>query len=170
MFETVYSIKRIAAYAIDMVIVYLAGMGLNLAVSAMFTAENAVAAESAETGMSVFTLTLIPIAGMVVSYGIPILLFGSLSGLLGWTPGKLICFLRVREASGDKPGILKGILRELIKYIGTTFMFLGAIWAIYGIVTKQKTFYDDWIGLDVEDIKPSGLTETQKNWRKTFRK
>lgn len=168
MFETVYSIYRIAAYAIDMVIVYIAGMGLNLAVSAMYIADNAV--ESSQTNSGMIMLTLIQIAGLAISYGLPIIVFGSLSGLFGWTPGKLICFLRLKDDSGSRPGILKVILREFIKYIGISFMFLGSLWAIYGIVTKQKTFYDDWLSLDVEDLKPSGLTETQKNWRKTFRK
>jgi hypothetical protein len=43
------------------------------------------------------------------------------------------------------------------------------IWALQGIVTCRQTFYDQWLDLDVEDMKPVGLTETQKNWRKYHR-
>jgi len=161
MFETMYSIKRIAAYAIDLVVVYIVGLGLNLLAVALIGSD-----PESGLGMIVFT----QLAGSVISYGIPIVVFGSLAGLFGWTPGKLICFLRVKNQSGNTPGIAKGILREFIKFVGTSFLLLGAFWALHGIVTKQKTFYDDWLDIDVEDIKPSGLTETQKNWRKTFRK
>jgi hypothetical protein len=45
-------------------------------------------------------------------------------------------------------------------------VFFGMIWALYGVVTSEKTFYDDWLGLEVDDLRPWGLTETQRNWRK----
>jgi hypothetical protein len=73
--------------------------------------------------------------------------------------------LRLRGNNGKAPGIAQGILREIIKYLGLGFMFLGALWALYGVITSQSAFYDEWIGLEVEDLRPSGLTETQKKWR-----
>ena len=33
---------------------------------------------------------------------------------------------------------------------------------IAAVVTQRRTFYDQWLDLDVEDLRPSGLTETQK--------
>lgn len=160
MFEAVYSIKRILAYCIDCVLVLMLGQGINLlyllAISDRMTTDT-------------HLLGIIGIISTAVSYGVPIIVFGILSGRFGWTPGKLCCFLRVQNSSRKSPGIAQGILREIIKYISISLMFLGGLWAIYGIVTKQKTFYDDWLSLNVEDIKPSGLTDTQKNWRKTFR-
>jgi uncharacterized RDD family membrane protein YckC len=96
---------------------------------------------------------------------LPILIIGTLSGLLGWTPGKLICCLRVHNHSGRPPGVIQGILREVVKVIGTSFMFFGTLWALYGIITSEQTFYDDWIGTTVTDLKPTGLTDTQKKWR-----
>lgn len=160
MFEAMYSIKRILAYCIDSALVLAIGQGINLLYLMMLSDRMVNDAR---------LLGIIGIVSTAVSYGVPILVFGFLSGRFGWTPGKLCCFLRVQNSSKKSPGIAQGILREIIKYVGISFMFLGGIWAIYGIVTKQKTFYDDWLQLNVEDIKPSGLTETQKNWRKTYR-
>ena len=50
-----------------------------------------------------------------------------------------------------------------------TFFFLGPIWALQGLVTRGETFYDQWLDLQVEDLCPYGLSETQKNWRKFHR-
>jgi uncharacterized RDD family membrane protein YckC len=160
MFETMYSIKRIIAYCIDAALVYAIGFGVSLFSMLIFREEMLT---------NIPLMTIFSIVSSVVSYGIPILGFGILSGLFGWTPGKLICFLRVQNTSRRVPGIAQGILREIIKYVSVSLMFLGAIWAIQGIVTRQRTFYDEWLSLDVEDQKPSGLTDTQKNWRNTFR-
>lgn len=43
------------------------------------------------------------------------------------------------------------------------------IYALQGVITSGQTFYDTWLDLDVEDLKPYGLTETQKKWRKYHR-
>ncbi len=47
--------------------------------------------------------------------------------------------------------------------------FFGMIWALRGVVTRDETFYDQWLNLEVEDLRPVGLTETQRNWRKFHR-
>ena len=77
-------------------------------------------------------------------------------------------FLNVKDGGGDPPGIAQGILREIIKAVSLGFFF-GMIYALQGLVTRGQTFYDAWLDLDVEDLKPYGLTETQKNWRKYHR-
>ncbi len=77
-------------------------------------------------------------------------------------------FLKVNDA-GEPPGIAQGILREIIKTVSMSFFFLGPIWALQGLVTRGETFYDQWLALEVEDLRPDGLTETQKNWRKYHR-
>ncbi len=151
-----YAIKRIVAYGIDIsLVVFISGF----AATQLFKHVSAVPLLAQHEGI------LFSYGSFAISAGIPIVLFGTLSGLFGWTPGKLIMFLRVRDRNGRNPGITQGILREIVKYFGTSFIFLGSLWALYGVLTSQTTFYDDWIGLDVEDLKPSGLTETQKNWR-----
>jgi uncharacterized RDD family membrane protein YckC len=103
-----------------------------------------------------------------VSLLAPPLVIGVLTGLTGRTPGKLITFLRVQDHGGDPPGIAEGIVREIIKAVSLAFFF-GMIYALQAVVTNRRTFYDEWLDLDVEDLRPSGLTETQKNFRKYMR-
>jgi uncharacterized RDD family membrane protein YckC len=109
---------------------------------------------------------------MLASWGLsiagPVLVNGILTGLTGRSPGKFLMFLRVKDAGGDPPGIAQGILREIIKAVSLGFFF-GMIYALQGLVTSGQTFYDNWLDLDVEDLRPVGLTETQKNWRKYHR-
>jgi hypothetical protein len=106
--------------------------------------------------------------GWVLSMGVPVVVIGTLVGLSGRTPGKLLMFLRVHGPRGRKPGIAAGLLREAVKAISASFI-LGAIFALYGVITRGSTFYDDWLGLDVEDLRPSGLTDVQKNFRRHMR-
>jgi uncharacterized RDD family membrane protein YckC len=103
-----------------------------------------------------------------VSLVVPSLVLGVLTGLTGRTPGKLIMFLRVQDYNGDPPGIAEGIVREVVKAISLAFLF-GMIYALGAVVSNRRTFYDEWLDLDVEDLRPSGLTETQKNFRKYMR-
>ena len=159
MFEAAYSLKRIFAYVVDMVLVWIISFGIG------FVWNMVTLAETDELGFSILGFT----GSSLISLGIPILLFGTISGIFGWSPGKLIFFLRIRKPGNTVPGLALGILREVVKYISLSFFFLGAIWALAGILTRQKTFYDEWLNLEVDDIKPAGLTETQKNWRKTFK-
>jgi uncharacterized RDD family membrane protein YckC len=152
-----YALKRIAAYAIDMVLIYaplatLVGYGREPVMARI------------QPHMHMFA----SLGASAVSLGLPILVNGILTGLTGRSPGKFIMFLRVKDAGGDPPGIAEGILREIIKAVSLGFFF-GMIYALHGLVTRGQTFYDAWLDLDVEDLKPYGLTETQKNWRKYHR-
>jgi uncharacterized RDD family membrane protein YckC len=152
-----YALKRIAAYVIDMVLVYtplaaLIGLGETPFLSRLSPHLHMFATLGA-TGFA---------------FGGPILVNGILTGLTGRSPGKLIMFLRVKDAGGDPPGIAEGILREIIKAVSLGFFF-GMIYALQGLVTSGQTYYDAWLDLDVEDLKPYGLSETQKNWRKYHR-
>lgn len=95
----------------------------------------------------------------------PAFVYGVLVGLTGRTPGKLIMFLKVVNRAGRTIGVAQGLLREVVKIISLGFFFFGAIWALYGMVTTGRTFYDEWLGIDADDLKPAGLTPTQKKWR-----
>jgi uncharacterized RDD family membrane protein YckC len=152
-----YALKRIIAYAIDMFLIV--GPISGLVASSSFTAMSFLPEHLhglTGIGLGIFTL------------GGPVLLMGILSGLTGRTPGKWITFLKVEDYGGDPPGIAQGILREIIKAVSLTFFF-GMIWALQGLVTRGTTFYDEWLDLHVEDLRPSGLTPTQKNFRKYMR-
>ena len=155
-----YALKRISAYIIDLTVAFiLAGTatGILLKFSMYLPLPEQ------------FSGAFFGYVSMGIAAGIPIIIYGIMSGTLGWTPGKLVLSLRVRNRNGSAPGIGQGILREVVKYVGLSFMFLGALWALYGVITAERTFYDEWIGLDVDDLRPSGLTETQKRWREFHR-
>jgi hypothetical protein len=155
-YRLMYALKRIAAYAIDMALVWLpltyllnfGGTGLWRVFPRLH-------------GFALLGASGFALVG-------PILVNGILTGLTGRSPGKFILFLNVKDGAGDPPGIAHGILREIIKAVSLSFV-LGMLYALAGLVTRGQTFYDAWLDIDVEDLKPYGLTETQKNWRKYHR-
>jgi uncharacterized RDD family membrane protein YckC len=149
-----YALKRIAAYVIDMILVWAPlGVLVNFGEGA-FVKEG-----------SPHLHMIAGLAAWGFAIAGPVLVNGILTGLTGRSPGEFILFLRVKDAGGDPPGIAEGILREIVKAVSLGFFF-GMIYAIQGLLTTGQTFYDAWLDLDVEDLKPYGLTETQKNWRK----
>jgi uncharacterized RDD family membrane protein YckC len=152
-----YALKRIAAYMIDFALIYTP-------LASLIALGQGTVLGGAPSHFHMFAAT----AGWGISILAPVLVTGTLVGLTGRTPGKLIMFLRVHDG-GDPPGIAQGILREIIKTVSMSFFFLGPIWALQGLVTRGETFYDQWLALEVEDLRPYGLTETQKNWRKFHR-
>jgi uncharacterized RDD family membrane protein YckC len=156
-YRAMYALKRMAAYAIDLIVLFtpitlLIGLGearfLSLAPEALH-APFAIGA----WGLSVL---------------IPAVIIGTISGLTGRTPGKLLMFLKIHDHSGSPPGIAQGILREIVKLFALGFFF-GTLWALLGIIARGQTFYDEWMDLEVEDLNPVGLTPTQKNFRKYMR-
>jgi uncharacterized RDD family membrane protein YckC len=153
----VYALKRIAAYIIDFVLIYTPIAGLlsigGGPILGRIPGHLHFFAGTASWGISLLA---------------PVLVTGTLIGLTGRSPGKLIMFLKVNDG-GDPPGIAQGILREIIKMVSISFFFLGPIWALQGLVTHGETFYDQWLGLQVEDLRPYGLTDTQKKWRQYHR-
>jgi len=152
-----YPLKRIAAYIIDMVLVWAP-------ITALIAYVEAALVGQVSPHLHMFAA----MGGWGFSIGGPILVNGILTGLTGRTPGKFITFLNVKDGAGDPPGIAQGILREIIKAVSLGFFF-GMIYALHGLVTRGRTFYDEWLDIDVEDLRPYGLTETQKNWRKYHR-
>lgn len=152
-----YALRRIIAYVID--------MGLILTpVGVLLGPLNARLAEKLPAALQVYS----GFVGWVLSMGVPVVVVGTLVGLTGRTPGKLAMFLRVEARRGEKPGVPAGLLREVVKAVAASMIF-GALFALYGIITSGRAFYDDWLGLEVEDLRPSGLTDVQKNWRKHMR-
>jgi uncharacterized RDD family membrane protein YckC len=162
--NAVYVLKRMAAYAIDFLLIYTP------ITAAMNYAEGRLLPGSASPEhmhMQLFMMASTLRWGSSIL--VPVLVTGMLIGLTGRTPGKLVMFLTVQDPGGDPPGIAQGILREVIKSVSLMFFFLGPLWALQGLVTRGETFYDQWLDLEVEDLRPYGLTETQKNWRKFHR-
>jgi uncharacterized RDD family membrane protein YckC len=152
-----YILKRIAAYLIDLVVVVTP-------LSALFAlGEN----EVFDRVPSQFLNFSSPVS-WALPLALPVLFLGTITGLTGRSPGKLITFLKVEDAGGDPPGIAQGIVREAIKAVSLAFI-LGIFWAIQSLTTRRRTFYDEWLDLEVDDLRPTGLTPTQKNFRKYMR-
>lgn len=152
-----YALKRIAAYVIDYVLILVPTfVGVTIA------------EESFRNRLPVEVRQHLGLVRWGLSLLAPALVLGAMTGLTGRTPGKLITFLRVHDHGGDPPGLAQGILREVVKAVSLGFFF-GMIYALQAIVTNRRTFYDEWLDLEVEDLRPAGLTPTQKNFRKFMR-
>jgi hypothetical protein len=155
--SAVYALKRIAAYSVDFALIYIP-----------ITTLLKIAQAALLTGIPEHLLAFTSLGSWGISILGPVLVSGVLIGLTGRTPGKLVMFLKASDF-GDPPGLARGVLREIIKTVSITFVFLGPIWALQGLVTRGETFYDNWLDLQVEDLRPYSLSETQKNWRKFHR-
>jgi uncharacterized RDD family membrane protein YckC len=164
--NAVYALKRMAAYIIDFFLIYTP---ITAAIGYAETRVIPPPAQSEQMEMHMPVFTRFAMLGMGVSLIVPVLVTGVLVGLTGRTPGKLAMFLKVQDPGGDNPGIAQGVLREIVKTASMMFFFLGPIWALQGLVSRGETFYDQWLDLEVEDLRPYGLTETQKNWRRFHR-
>ena len=152
-----YAMKRIIAYVIDIIVMTIPSY---FCVSWVETKIFESLPERVEqyAGLLIWGVSLLT----------PVLVLGVLSGLTGRTPGKLLMFLKVVDHGGDPPGIVQGILREIAKAVSLGFFF-GMFYALQGLLTSKQTFYDTWLDLEVEDLRPVGLTPTQKNFRKYMR-
>ncbi len=152
-----YILKRIAAYLIDLMVVVTPLSALVVAVESQVFEQ----LPSHLHGLGTPIAWGLPLA-------LPVLFLGTVTGLTGRSPGKLITFLKVEDGGGDPPGIAQGIVRELIKAVSLAFI-LGIFWAMQSLATRRRTFYDEWLDLEVDDLRPAGLTPTQKNFRKYMR-
>ena len=150
------SLKRLLAYAIDYTLAFFVGMPL----VSIFVPKVLVPFYQPSTAL------LYGYVSFGLSLLAPAVLLGLLSGLLGWTPGKLLLSLRVRgRADRRAVGVARGVGRELVKLFAMGFFCLG-LYAVYGLIEHGRPFYDDWLGSEVIDRAPWGLTETQRNFRR----
>ena len=154
-----YKYKRIAAYLIDIaVLLVVVSMVLRLDINQLAMLFVAGVATLRAPSPDTIILTLV----------IPVLLNGFMTGYFGWTPGKLAMKLRVRGVDGQPVGIGRGFLREGIKCAACTCLIVGFVWAVYGIFTEGRTFYDDWTNSSVDDTGTrcgDQLTDVQRKWR-----
>ena len=152
-----YALKRMAAYAIDLVLLYTP-IAAAISYGEMRLLSFLPGTIHAPFGIGAWGLSIL----------IPAVVVGTICGLTGHTPGKLVMFLKVQDHSGSPPGIAQGILREIVKLVALGFFF-GIFWALQGMIARGQTFYDEWMDIEVEDLNPVGLTPTQKYLRKYMR-
>src|SRR5512133_3152588 len=116
-----YALKRIFAYVIDYaLLLYITSICL----------QSAEAAIQERLAQFLPANVLLTYASLFVTFGIPVLILGTVVGLVGWTPGKFLMALRVGNRQRKPIGIAQGLLREIVKAVSFTFFF-GMIWAIY---------------------------------------
>jgi uncharacterized RDD family membrane protein YckC len=152
-----YALKRMAAYAIDLILLYTP-IASALAVGEMYLMTSLPERARMPIGFGAWGISLI----------VPAVVVGTISGLTGRPPGKLMMFLKIQDHSGSPPGIAQGIVREIVKLLSLGFFF-GTFWALQGMIARGQTFYDEWMDIEVEDLNPVGLTPTQRNFRKYMR-
>ena len=137
-----YALKRIAAYVIDYALVLTPTLiGVTYATTTIGRRD--FPEIRGHLGLATWGISLLA----------PALLLGTMTGLTGRTPGKLVMFMKVQDFNGDPPGLAQGILREIVNAASLGFFF-GMIYALQAVATKRRTFYDDWLDLDVEDLPP----------------
>jgi len=154
-----YKFKRVSAYVIDITL-------LLISVALFMKIDMNQLAMVFTQGMIGFTAPSVD--SIILTVIIPVSLFGIMTGVLGKTPGKMLMRLRVCGLDSTPVGIKKGLIREAIKCAAFTCLILGIPWALYGLFTEGSTFYDDWLGLSVDDESVNDedeLTEVQKSWR-----
>lgn len=153
------AVKRVIAYVIDYVLVMIPMASLS-ATMVDWEFYNTLI----EQYDALLWFSFVP---SLVLMGCSVVVLGTLTGAVGWTPGKLLLSLRVRGYGRQPMGIARGIGREMIKAVSFVFFF-GMLYALYTLVEHRKTFYDEWLHSDVEDLSPWGMTQTQKNWHKAM--
>lgn len=152
-----YLLKRIAASLLDYAIMLIpAALGI-------MKLGNPLAQQVVHSGFGFYGRGLL--IGSLIA---PAIILGVMTGLTGWTPGKLIFSLRVQGYDGDPPGVANGIVRELAKIFLFATVY-GLYYAVASVMRDKDAFYDTWLSVEVEDLRPYGMTETQKNYRKFMR-
>ncbi|RTE11197.1 RDD family protein [Paenibacillus whitsoniae] len=69
-----------------------------------------------------------------------------MEGLLGWTIGKWLFRIRVVNAEGNAPGLLKSLIRTLLKVIeANPMMFGGGIAGIVALISKKRQRLGDML-------------------------
>lgn len=153
--------RRAAAWAIDLAIVLAASLVYTLLVSggaaasllAVALALGGVAPElegAFRLGIAVTVATIV--GGMVALHALYWVLF---TGLQGQTPGKMLLGIRVVDARGNRPGIARAFMREIVgKFLSKLVCYLGYLWVF---VDRHRQAWHDKIA-DTYVVADSGLT------------
>jgi len=69
------------------------------------------------------------------------IVFGTLEGVYGWSPGKLVCGLRVIRTTLEPIGVLRGLIRQFLLLADGFFNYLVG-GAMVAVLTKQQRLGD----------------------------
>jgi uncharacterized RDD family membrane protein YckC len=114
-------------------------------------------------------IEMLKLGGMLVLGGLTYfltmtVLYGTLEGLYGWTPGKLAAGVRVVRTTLEPIGILRGMIRQLLLFIDGFFNYLvGGV--MVAVMPKQQRLADlatDSIVVDAASLGESELLEERE--------
>ena len=74
-----------------------------------------------------------------------------LPALIGWTLGRAVANIRVVQANGQRPGVLRVAARELAHLIDTAAAFVGWFWPIWD--GRHRTFADLLLRTEVHVVE-----------------
>ena len=116
-----------------------------------------------------FGIVLFPFLFHLIIFMWPLLYLAIPTGLWGKTLGKLICRLSVTDYRERAPGFWHALGREVLKCLAIG-SGIGAVITLFQVIYQGETWYDNLCGTSVEFKPYIRLTQTQKNWRKLYKK
>ena len=132
---------RLAAFAVDRIIVYLIAAIIAAAIGLSRTSGEVDPNVQQDVTVSLETLNysfLLMLWGISVVYGV---LF---TAWRGQTPGKMLMRVQVVDASGNIPPLLRVVARELVgKFVSEAIIWLGYIWIGWD---ENKRGWHDYLG------------------------
>ena len=104
------------------------------------------------------TMVLVGVLGLLAYGLLTVIVMGTLEGWYGWSPGKLLCGLRVVRTNFQKCGALRGVLRQILLIVDGFFNYLVGI-ALIGLLPKCQRVGDlvsDTIVVEADSLRIEG--------------
>jgi uncharacterized RDD family membrane protein YckC len=147
--------RRAMARIIDTLLMVLPLAAVGLWWYLAFDLEQFVQQMQANPPQQILTILLAVFGGLTYMLML-VILFGTLEGVLGWSPGKLLCGLRVVRTTLQPVGVLRGLIRQFLIVIDGQFNYLvGA--AMVAALPKQQRLGDlaaDSIVVEAASLEP----------------
>lgn len=94
----------------------------------------------------------------LLTYGLLIVIvMGALEGICGWSPGKLVCGLRVVRTNLRKCGVFRGVLRQILLILDGFFNYLVGV-ALIALLPRCQRVGD--LASDTIVVEAASLPET----------
>ncbi|MDZ4683977.1 MAG: RDD family protein [Planctomycetaceae bacterium] len=146
--------RRAVARAIDTILYTLPMVGVMVWLYLTFDLEQSIQQVSQNQVAMLKTIGIM-VLGML-TYGVStVVVFGALEGIYGWSPGKLICGLRVIRTTLEPIGVLRGLIRQFLLIIDGQFNYLvgGAMVAVLAKRQRLGDLAADSIVVDAASLR-----------------
>lgn len=132
--------RRAMARAVDTLLMTLPMIALAGWFLATFDVEQFVQQMQTNPQQMVITI-LVSVFGTLAYMLLLAIVFGTLEGVYGWSPGKLVCGLRVIRTTLEPIGVLRGLIRQFLLLADGFFNYLVG-GAMVAVLTKQQRLGD----------------------------